>query len=372
MVKIGIITHYYKSENYGGNLQAYALCKYIRQYLGYDAEQISYSRRSNVNIKAFLGRLFRLIRKYKNLRITRQLRQRRRAILRFNQEAIRHSIPYTDANLKETNAVYDVFITGSDQVWHPHAVCPAYLLDFLQPEKTKLSYAASVAVNTLTEEQCRRYRDGLKDYAAVSVREKSTVELIQRLTDKHVECVLDPTLLLSRADWDEICEEYSIVGPYVFCYFLGDDAKHRQLAENYAEKRGLKIVTLPHSLGTYRDCDRNFGDVQLYDISPTQFIGLIKQAECVFTDSFHASVFSIIYHRLFFVFERSYKISMASRLYTLTDLFDLQFRFCDTEEKNTIEYIESLPPIDYDRKFEKFELAKKQSEDFLKKNLKSM
>lgn len=371
-MKIGIITHYYKSENYGGNLQAYALCKYINQYLGYDAEQISYDRKSSRSIKIFLWRLLRSMKNYRSLSIARQLNQRRRAILRFNQENIRHSVPYNDADLKKTNEIYDVFITGSDQVWHPNAVCPAYLLDFVEKGKKKLSYAASVAVNTLSEEICGRYKNSLQDYMAISVRESNTVGLIQNLTNQKVECVLDPTFLLSRADWDQICKAPELSEPYVFCFFLGDDNRHRNLAGTYAKKHGLKVVTLPYLLGAYRDCDHHFGDIQLYDVSPDQFIGLVKQAECVFTDSFHASVFSIIYHRLFYVFERPSKKSMGSRLYTLTDLFDMQDRFCDTEEKHTIEYIESLPVPNYDRSFEKFAAAKKHSEAFLKRNLESI
>ncbi len=369
MFKIGIVTHYYKSNNYGGNLQAYALCEYINKRFGYDAEQISYNRSAKYNLKCFIRETVLFLRDYKNLFLVFKLKKRIKAILSFNQQKIRHSTPFTDSTIYRTNKVYDAFITGSDQVWHPIAVCPVYLLDFVQKGKTKFSYAASLAVDEISDETREKFRKSLESYTGISVRENNVVSILDDVTEKNVECVLDPTLLLEPEDWDKVCEKCDIPEKFVFCYYLGDDDNLRDIASKYAVKRNLRIVTLPHIHGFYRECDAKFGDYGLYDVSPAQFITLIKNAETVFTDSFHASVFSIIYKKNFYVFERNSKQSMASRLYTLTEMFGLEGRFCDTEEKATIDYIESINGYDYSINSDRFNEAKIKSDAFLEMNL---
>lgn len=369
-LKVGIITHYYKSDNYGGNLQAYALCEYINRYLGCEAEQISYDKKSEKKFKLFAWKIYNSVRNYKNFLIYSKLKKRRKALLHFNQDTIKHSIPYSNQTINNANNEYDVFITGSDQVWHPSAVCPAYLLNFVQKGKTKLSYAASLAIDELPDCNKDYYRKSLNDYTAISVRESNAVDILGEIIDKKIEVVLDPTLLLSKEDWDNICDECNVPDKYLFCFFLGNDVNHRKLANDYAKRKELKIVTLPNLLGSFRNCDSGFGDYCLYDVSPTQFISLVKNSEMVFTDSFHASVFSIIYKKDFFVFERNSKKSMGSRIYTLMEMFDLKERFCDTKEKMTIEYMEKFPTVDYNKKFEKYEVMKEKSELFLRENLK--
>lgn len=367
-MKIGIITHYYKSNNYGGNLQAYALCEYLKN-IGYDVEQISYKRTFCYNMKSLVWKVIEIVKNYNNFFLFLKIRKRKKAILGFNQHKIKHSVVWKESTICKSNEVYDVFITGSDQVWHPSAVCSVYLLDFVAEDKIKFSYAASLAVNDIPDEIRGIYRQSLSDYNSISVREKNAVEILGKVTDKKIECVLDPTLLLSSNEWDKICEKCELPQKYIFCYFLGDDVSHRNIVTEYASKRCLKIATLPHIHGFYRNCDVKFADYNLYDISPAQFISLIKNSEAVFTDSFHASVFSIIYKKDFFVFERNTKESMGARLYTLTEMFGVEERFCDTKDKLNIEYIEKTIDQGINFDFKKYEELKEKSEIFLRTNL---
>ena len=181
--------------------------------------------------------------------------------------------------------------------------------------------------------------------------------------------MLDPTLLLSREKWDNVCANRKIDEAYIFCYFLGSLSIDYGKIIEFAHKRGLKVVMMPYLTGTSCD-DSDFGDYKIYDAAPQDFISLIKYAEYVFTDSFHATVFSHIYKKNFFVFNRAELKSMNDRIYSLTSLFDTQDRFCDTKEKISLKYIEGLPPINYDRPFPKFEEMKEKSINFLKDNLK--
>ena len=193
--------------------------------------------------------------------------------------------------------------------------------------------------------------------------------MLQPLVDKKVEWVLDPTLLLSREDWDNICSVNKIEERYVFCYFLGELSLSNKKIIEFARSKNLKVVSMPYLAWTSKR-DSNFGDYKIYDATPPDFISLIKHAEYVFTDSFHATVFSHIYHKNFFVFNRAGLKSMNDRIYSLTSLFDTQERFCDTKEKISLHYIEGLPPIDYGKTFPKFEAMKEKSINFLKENLK--
>lgn len=378
-MKIGIITHYYKSINYGGNLQAYALCVYLNN-LGLDAEQISYIREKNSvwKKKSFLRKIAVSIyhavlklRSFKHLKAWLSIEKRKRRVLEFNLNRIPHSKTiYTQKTIHQANTDYQIFITGSDQVWHPQAVCHAYLLDFVSDGHKKISYAASLSVDELTEKQKAVYQYSLKTYHAISVREEMSVSLLQPIMEQSVKWVLDPTLLLSKEEWDVVCAQRIIGDDYIFCYFLGDGLEQREIAKKFAERKKIKIVTLPYLNGKYRTCDHEFGDEKLFAVGPEEFLSLIRYAKYVFTDSFHASVFSLIYMKEFFTFERTAKQRMGSRLDTLFTLFDCKSHFCDTKDKANLQYIMNLPAIDYTKKLPKFEEMKEKSINFLKENLK--
>lgn len=369
-MKVGIITHYYKSVNYGGNLQAYALCKFLEKK-GYSAEQISYDISKQQSVKTRLKLKLRNLYFIHSPSFAINRAKRKKAILSFNENRIPHSKRYNCDTIKDSVNDYGVFIVGSDQVWHPNAVCDAYLLDFVPSEKTKISYAASLAVNELSEDVMMRYKKSLACFDAISVREDKAKELLSGVVNKEIEVSVDPTLLLSRDEWDNVCSERQITENYLFCYFLGDDLSHRKLAREYAEQKNLKIVTLPNLKGKFRECDNGFGDCLLYNVSPSDFISLIKHSQMVFTDSFHATVFSLLYEKEFFAFERNTRQSMGSRLYTLTSMFGVQSRFCDTAEKLSAEYVlketENGIKIDESSFIKKKEASAKYLENNLKK-----
>lgn len=370
-MRVAIITHYYKSKNYGGNLQAYALCR-VFQSMGADAEQLSLNRNAGKSLINKIKRLIKKILHANNVFVACRIRARNKTIDKFNSERIPHSRVYTEKNISGCVDDYDVFITGSDQVWHPMACCDAYLLNFVPTHKTKISYAASIATTQIPANMTRRYEEALQSFDAISVRETSAVALLCDLAVQDIQVDLDPTLLLSANEWDEVLEDHNITENYVFCYFLGDSQQQRHIVTEYAKKHGLKIVTLPHLSGNYRICDRRFGDYRLYDVSPGKFLSLIKNATHIFTDSFHATVFSLIYEKQFHVFPRNGAETMAVRITSLLELYDLQERFCSNINKMDMHYFNESSIIDYHKKFDKFELAKVNSINYLKRWLQPM
>ena len=349
-MRIGILTHYYNSVNYGGNLQAYALCK-VLQDMGYEPQQVQIdhaahyqnlldpkTRGPKQKLKRLLKPLVRLLlpkyrKKWQQEEAARQRLQAQFA--HFNRLLTPHSqTVYTPKTVRNALCRYDAFITGSDQVWNPIWYFPPFFLDFVPPTVPKLSYAASIGQSDLPEAIKERYQNHLKDFIGVSVREEDAVTLL----DGNAQWVLDPTMLLSREQWSAIAQPSQVESPYVFCYFLGNDPAMRKAAADYAGKRGLTLVTIPNATGLKNSNDEDFGDIRLPDPSPEAFLGLIEKAEFVFTDSFHATVFSLLFRRQFAVYPRIGHGS--SRITTLLQLFDAPGRFCPADL--------DLPPIHYD------------------------
>ena len=391
---VGIITLYYDSINYGGVLQAFALCKAIEKYTRNKAEQICFSminREQSFNKNDNKKGLFARIKKYHSiLKILLVLKnklsfkisdiiwgEKQRDVIKikkknfthFVKEIIPHSISiYDSTDIFETLNKYDAFITGSDQVWNFAWYSSVFFLDFVPSDKIKLSYAASISKDSLTENEKEIFKRSLADFKAVSVRETQAVDLIKDLSPVEPKVVLDPTLLLSREDWDKICASRVVPCEYLFCYFLGNNMCERKLALKFAKAKHLKIVSVPLT-GRKIYSDLKFGDIIMPTASPEEFLSLVKHASYVFTDSFHATVFSQIFQKQYFVFNRDKNGTMNSRIFNITDIFNSQERFCNGKERETLKYIQTLKNIDYNKENQKFSDLKEFSINYLKEAL---
>ena len=379
MFRIGIITQYYNSSNFGGLLQAYALCEYLNSK-GYESKQIVYNQYASWTdltkkgnkenkLQAFAIRKFiNLLAKVNNrVHGVSDLRTRRRD----SCKGFRENIPHTDKLYDETNIAecvndFEAFITGSDQVWRPSMFCPAFFLSFVDGSvKPKISYAASVN-SDLSDSKVRSiYAELLKDFTTISVREEKDTKVIQSISKVPVHWAIDPVFLLSEKQWKEKFQASGIKDPFIFCYFLGDGLKERELAEEYAGKHHLKIVTIPYMKKNYRKCDRTFGDIRLIDVSPNLFLSLINESKYVFTDSFHASAFSIIFKKSFVVFERDDHPEMSERIVSLTSLFRCEERYCNNSQKKNLQYIETLNNRNIEYKTSEFDILQKESKRIL-------
>jgi hypothetical protein len=388
MKRIGITTIYYKTVNYGGALQAYALCKILNSN-GFDSKQLSIGNstiiKKQTKIKRVIRFPLRVVRRIymmifmpKKLAKIRWLKRENARTKPAQEKAFNNFldniIPH-DEKVYNSNTVanclndYDVFITGSDQIWNLDWFNPSYFLDFVPSSRKKIAYAASIGHSSLKDSEKELFKNYLTDFSAISVREKDAVDLVQPLVSVNIDITLDPTLLLDRKDWQEICSERVKKDNYIFCYFLGENSRERKLAEEYAKIKGLKLLAMVCTHGNMY-VDKTFNAEKLEGISPEQFLSLIKNAEYVFTDSFHAVVFSNVFERQYFVFNRDEKGSMNSRIFNITELFNSSDRFCFNSERENIEYISSLPNIDYGIENKKFQEMKEKSIRFLLENVK--
>ena len=377
-MKIGILTHFYKSTNYGGVLQAYALCKFLNKN-GHSAKQILYEHNlkqiscTKMSVFSFITKVIRSV----NKRISRKLYFRLNQKVKSRQEVafsdFREYVPHTlgvyrQDSIKSVLEMFDAFITGSDQVWNPMWYDPTYMLCFVDKDMPKFSYAASIGLKELDRKQELIFREHLSKFSGISVREKTAADLLKPIIDKKVNVCVDPTLLLTAEEWDEVDSKKFTNQKYVFLYLLGNDNKVRKLAKKFADSRGLKLIMIPDLLGIYRKRDRIHNAEIVLDATPGDFISLIKNAEYILTDSFHACVFSIIYHKEFYAFSRSGTIKMNSRIVDLLEMFDCLDHFCGDNRKR-IKFVNYCPAINYAKSSDVFVKVKKDSVQYLESSL---
>ncbi|KGK89556.1 polysaccharide pyruvyl transferase family protein [Clostridium sp. HMP27] len=352
MLKIGVL-NCFQIKNYGSVLQSYAMEKAI-QNLGYNAVSIYYNKDrglkqymeylpqlmiKEVVLMKYKGVHKKLYLKFKNKELNKLILQRNLKFDKFVQNNFNCSSHYIGIdNLKKYADDFSAFVLGSDQVWHPiNLGSHYYTMEWIPHNKYKITYAASFGVSYIPKIQQKATCKYLSKINSISVRENSGALIVKQFTGKDVPVVLDPTLLLPKSHWDTIARQPNMLDEkYIFCYFLGNNKFHREFAEKLKRQTGFKIITLPY-MDEIVEEDFDFGDYKLFDVGPSEFLGLIKNAEYICTDSFHGTIFSILYNKKFLTFSRHVnksKGSTNSRIDTLLDSLCLTSRkMSDTEVK---------------------------------------
>ncbi len=354
--KIGLAVCY-DTKNFGSQLQVLATDTIIKE-LGYDTEIIRYRKKISFiyalqTIPRFFNPYFvsgKIRKKIKEIKIKRHPDIQRNIIIRdkrfkefVNKNFNNFSREYVGWNdlTKATND-YDAFLCGSDQLWLPQNLgSHFYTLEFAN-NKTKIAYATSFGVSFIPWFQKSRTRNYLSDFFALSTRELKGQNIIKSLTGKYAQVVCDPTLLFDEKKWANIVVDRKVINEkYVFCYFLGDNKEHREIARKFAGEKSLLLVTCPF-LDNYLDVDNDFGDIQMFDLDASDFVNLIRHASYVLTDSFHGTVFSILHHKKFITFNRfgNERCSRNSRLDSLFQLLELEGRRYNGNEMQADEEID--------------------------------
>ena len=332
--RIAVITMFFKSTNYGGVLQSYAMIKALEK-IGYSAVQVSYERGVNKKNRSvqysLLRRGWHFLKKIRqiilNLPIQRSLNAKYERFSSF-RDCIPHTDVVNDNNINDLNQVFDIFITGSDQVWHPNCFETGYSLNFVAMDKKRIAYSASIAHPNIPFEKQETYKKELKKYQSISVREDLSVSIIDELGFQAIR-TLDPTLLLTRNDWDLIISDSLFDSEYIFCYFFENNIKQRKLVEKVSKITRLPIVVLSCLDNKNRIKNKWNVDKQIIDASPQELVALIRDARYIFTDSYHVSAFSCLFEKDFFVFSRG---KMWSRIETLLSDFGCMDRFIQEDE----------------------------------------
>lgn len=311
MKTIGILTFHW-ADDYGGMLQAYALKRRL-ELMGHQAELIPYapvkltgrywlcplyaaSRDGRVDY--FFGRRM-LIR---NLSQGWRFWCRRRRMRSFRRTFLTAKPPIRSVKgISLQN--YQTVLVGSDQVWNPEITVgldDAYIGSIPGRGRCRLvSYGASLGGNPLSEAERQRFAQYVGGFSAVSLRERTDADRIERLLGRKVEDVLDPVLLLERPEWERVGRPPA-ERDYILLYSVQCCDPLWRCAQALSARLGKKLVTLsdPRLLS-----DSAAGDVQIRtQCGPAEFVGYLQNAACVLTNSFHGTAFSILLEKPFLTF----------------------------------------------------------------------
>lgn len=310
------------NTNLGNRLQNYALQEYLKRY-NLECDTLWYENKSNI-----INKIIKFIKNfiimttapfYKKNKERLLKKKREKCIADFTKQNI-SCVSASKDNLEKIEDDYDVFVFGSDQIWHPYAIEHDELVcgNFIKHTK-KVSYAASLAVNKIDELCSKKLRNSLLSFDKITVREEKGKEILEKiLPEKKVDVVIDPTMLLTTEEWEKISKKPEKLKDekYILTYFLGEISENRKIEiERIAKKNNCKIINVLDKKSDF------------YVINPREFLYLEENAFLICTDSFHSCVFAILFNRPFIVFKREdNNEDMSSRLENLIKKFELKNR----------------------------------------------
>ena len=383
--KVGIAAVTYK-ENFGSALQTYAT-QYVLEKLGYEARIFEIKGiHKSIHFKKlayYASRLFDPIElKYllANL-ISRSRKSASASSDQYAQDMKVRKLAYSDFNkrwnkmlpvvnswneLKSQASTMDITLVGSDQNWRPSNIVGGFFtLEFVPEHIKKISFSTSFGVSELPKRLHNHTKKFLSRLQHISVRENTGANIVKKISGRDATVVCDPTMLLTAEEWMHIQDKKAIAqGDYILMYLMGSNPQHRDFVKRLSKETGYRIIGLLHG-ATYIASDEKIVDEKPFDIGPSEFINLIRNAKYVCTDSFHCIVFSILNSTKFFGFRRwpdSSKFSANDRLYTLLEFTGLQSRMLNGDE-NVLECMNNQ--IDFEKVLMLVSEKRRSSLDFL-------
>ena len=369
---IGLLTPY-NVNNYGTKLQAYAVQEIVSEFD--DTEIITYQpdfwgkvlhKSENIRMKKYADA------KQDNglsERLPTHLKEKRNDAIKAFDTKLRIAPTVTGMSALKKQAIkYSAVVCGSDQIWHPvNLPGHIYMLEFVPENVKRIAFSPSFGIGQIPKELFRTYQHRFWHIQHLSVREKSGQNMLQKLGYPNAVWTLDPTRVLRENKWMALAAEGAEIvptEPYIFCYFLGTHTFGREMARRLQQKTGYKIVTLPH-FKMYTLADKNFADIDLYNVSVQQFVALIKNSAMVCTDSFHGTAFSVLFERDVYCCERHKSADGAStnsRLHSILQLLSMEGRML-----SSLGEVETVlqQPVDYPAVLSCLNEKRKETEEFL-------
>ena len=349
MKKIGILT-FINAYNMGAVIQAFALQTFINSELQTKCDLIDYECEA-IKKQYQIPNICSLFRRPKSF-VSKTLsavvfRKRYKRIYDFA-----HSLPLSPKcdgkNYKDVIQNYDMVIVGSDQVWNPNITNGDEVFLLKDIDAKKVAYAASVGISKLSNTQKEHFSHNLSSFSNISVREEVAHGILESIgVDSTVVC--DPVFLLNRNIWDHI----AIAPPlreYIFIYKINACEKIFKYALNLSKVTGCQVICYSNNIVRYS------GIKMVYDVSPAEWLGWIKNARYIITNSFHATAFSIIFQKDFMV-EILNRNNANSRVYQLLDIVDMKDRIMDLEV--------CTDSINYEKKYAKLDVLIAASKQFI-------
>ena len=366
MKKAAIIT-LYGNNNFGNKLQNYAVQETLKKHKLHveniinipilNNKKINYIHLLKFYIKGILYKVLYNNRIHDCLE-AKESGERQKNFMLFNQYINNTKSFFSFFKLKKF-LKYDYFFVGSDQIWNPHfgGLSDFDLVTF--SNKKKIALSASFGIDEIPVQYKEKASEALKKFDGISVREEKGKEIAAELTGrKNIEILIDPTMLLTTDEWNKVSKKPKNLKNkrYVLCYFLGIlSNEKREEIEAYAKKMNFEIIDISDPTSKYYSC------------GPSEFIYLESHASMICTDSFHSSVFAILYNIPFIVYNREGKQNnMNSRIITLLNKFQLNNRLYN---KN-IHDLSYYSNIEYKNTNKILQSERKKYQVYIKRNIK--
>lgn len=334
MNKVGILT-FHASHNYGSVLQAYALQSVIKSNCECDCEIINFITDRQKEMYSIFYNINSVKDILRNIRVRLYKYKVRKERFENFDKFINNKLPLSEKvyknleELREDINKYNTLVCGSDQIWNLTIkdFDYSYFLPF-EGDFKKISYAPScggddIFNNILENQEVKNY---INDFSNLSVRENIAKDMLKQVTDKDIEVVLDPTLLVKKEEWDKLCSSKTIEEDYIFFYSIDYNDDVVKMVKEISERLKLPVYILFNTSAGYKKSLINFKFAK--DESPEDFISLVKNAKLVLSNSFHGTVFSIIYRKAFYILRGTYdnKVNTDDRLTTLLKKFNIKDR----------------------------------------------
>ncbi len=359
-MKVGIVTFHF-AHNYGAMLQAFALQETMKR-MGHEAFIIDYAPEYHTKwfnrTISWRSCLSRSIKKMVTT-IVNKLRHSYEIRVRYDnfEEFVRQKLnlfPYTVGDELDG---FDAVVLGSDQIWNEELTNNMFDGPYYgDGMKCKvISYAASTTYEFLTERQKCLFREKLSRLYAIGVREYHLRELLQPLTDKTIFINLDPTLICAPEVYSSLYSSIPTVRDYVLVYEITYHKAVRRMAETYAKQRGLKVISLVGHIQSF------MGDGYDLTASPSAFVSYVKNANCVFTSSFHGTAVSIKLNKAFYAIKQNDK--RDERIASLLSQLGLMEQFIEMND------VPDDCSIDYGHVQERLSYLVRQSTNYLSESL---
>lgn len=379
-MRIGTIT-VQNGNNYGASLQAFALVKYLRKN-GWDAYLIDYRNKKiedRLAEQSFITSWRGKNQIKKNIRIIlsnaiwktdRYVKEKNKAFSEFHKSIFDQSggTLYDVSELKTLNSLYDAFICGSDQIWNKDitGLDDAFFLSFANSDKKRIAYAPSLGKESgaIVEEDYDIYRHKLRNIDFLSIREPNNKKFIETVTHRECCVVLDPVLLLDKQEWEEEIQNVSLIiqKRYALYYPVINQPELEKYAIQKAREKGLKLIN-PRLVPSYAKM-KGYTAISSKPVGPIEFVKLIKESECIFTNSFHATVFSSIFNKELYVIKLKGKNkNRNNRIIEYLKMIGIRQSLIDTSDLIHIKDFEST------MQWENVTERKKESVEYLKKSL---
>ena len=362
MKKVGCIT-FHASYNFGSNLQAYALQEYVKKLSDdIDYKIINFRSENQKKLYDYGCSRSRLKFLFKKKLLERQEKFENFINKKLNLTEKEYN---NNEELQKEEFKFDYYISGSDQIWNLSArdFDWSYYLDFVKKGK-KISYAASRGpVNReISTENLQTIKGLVSKYDNISVREQGTFEFIKKLTDKNIDINLDPTLLLTREEWQKLLDGHKkiIDKPYILYYSLKPSKVRSKLLKHLGKVMNKKVVVA----NPYIKYDLVGGFKKNYNSGPIEFLNLLANADLVVSSSFHGTVFSILFNKPFYTLngKNDFRIS------TLLNITGLENRAI-TEESDIKELVNNASKISFEQANTQLEIEREKSKKYLLKAL---